>query len=189
MTAMAANASSPLTVHDLEGMPDDGRRYELVDGVLVVTPAPGWPHQEMAFRLAMRLDAACPPDLRVIVAPFAVRPSLHLELQPDVLVARYEDLTLKDLPVAPVLAVEVFSRTTRLVDLNLKKAAFARLGVRSYWLLEPDPIEPSITALELSHEGDYHTVAAATGGEKFEVSQPFPIQLCPADLLTRLYPA
>jgi hypothetical protein len=37
----------PFTVHDLEAMPDDGRRYEIIDGMLLVTPAPGWPHHPM----------------------------------------------------------------------------------------------------------------------------------------------
>jgi len=189
MPAMAVSASSPLTVHDLEGMPDDGRRYELVDGVLVVTPAPGWSHQEMAFRLAMGLDAVCPPELRVIVAPFAIRPSLHTELQPDVLVARYENLTIKDLPVAPVLAVEVLSRSTALIDRNLKRAALARVGVPLYWLLDPEPAAPSITALELGENGEYREVAGATGKQKFEVSRPFPVQLRPADLLAGLRPS
>jgi len=164
---MVASASSPLTVHDLEAMPDDGRRYELVDGVLVVTPAPGWPHQEMAGALYVRLRAACPPDLRVLIAPFAIRPNEHLELQPDVLVARYDDLTMKNLPVAPVLAVEVLSRSTRLIDLNLKRAAFARLGVPSYWLLDPEPRAPSITELRLDAGGEYQAAAHAAGEEEF----------------------
>ena len=188
MTAMVTSASSPLTVHDLEGMPDDGRRYELLDGVLVVTPAPGWPHQEMVGGLYLLLRAACPPDLRVLLAPFAVRPNLHNELQPDLLVARYDDLTLKDLPVAPVLAVEVLSRSTRLVDLNLKRAAFARLGVPSYWLLDPEPAAPSITALELDDGGEYHEAGRAVGDEEFAAERPFPVRLRPADLLAGLRP-
>jgi len=42
----------PFTVDDLKGMPDDGNRYELIDGMLLVTPAPGWPHQEMGTELS-----------------------------------------------------------------------------------------------------------------------------------------
>lgn len=186
MTAMTASASGPLTVHDLEGMPDDGRRYELVDGVLVVTPAPGWPHQEMAGTLYVLLREACPADLRVLIAPFAVRPNRYTELQPDVLVARYDDLTLKDLPVAPVLAVEVLSRNTRMIDLNLKRAAFARLGVASYWVLDPNARTPSVTALELGDDGEYQRVAFVTGDDEFVAKRPFPVRLRPADLLAGL---
>jgi Uma2 family endonuclease len=110
----------PFTVDDLEGMPDDGNRYELIDGLLLVTPAPGWSHQEMGFALAVQLRELCPHDLRVLPAPFAVRTAFDSEVQPDVLVARYGDMTMKNLPVAPVLAVEVLSHSTRLKDRNLK---------------------------------------------------------------------
>ena len=188
MTVMVASASSPLTVQDLEGMPDDGRRYELLDGVLLVTPAPGWPHQEMGGALYVLLRQNCPPDLRVLMAPFAVRPNRYTELQPDLLVARYEDLTMKDLPVGPVLAVEVLSRSTRMVDVNLKQAAYASLKVASYWLLDPKPVAPSITALELGEDGEYREAARAVGDELFTVERPFPIRLRPAELLAGLRP-
>jgi Uma2 family endonuclease len=187
MTVMGVSASRPLTVADLEGMPDDGRRYELLDGVLLVTPAPGWPHQEMALSLAILLRQNCPRELHVLIAPFAIRPNEYTELQPDLLVARYADLTLNDLPVAPVLAVEVLSRSTRLVDLNLKRAAFARLGVPSYWLLDPEPRQPSVTVLELDHGSDYRETATATGEEELAVDRPFPVRFRPADLLSGLW--
>jgi len=58
-----------LTVDDLEAMPDDGHRYELVDGVLIVSPAPIWAHQAAQFALHKLLHAACPAGLRVIGAP------------------------------------------------------------------------------------------------------------------------
>jgi Uma2 family endonuclease len=170
-------------------MPDDGRRDELVDGVLLVTPSPGWPHQAMGGALGMLLVQACPPELRVLMGPFAVRPDPHNELRPDLLIARYDDLTMECLPVAPVLAVEVLSRSTELVDRNLKRAAYARLGVSSYWLLSPEPNAPSITTLELGQDGEYHEVGTATGAETLQVSRPFPIQLCPAELLAGLRPA
>ncbi|MGH3899027.1 MAG: Uma2 family endonuclease [Pseudonocardiaceae bacterium] len=76
------------TVEDLERMPDDGLRYELLDGMLLVSPAPGVWHQEVAFALARALHAACPPELHVVIAPFEWRGSRRTALQPDVLVAR-----------------------------------------------------------------------------------------------------
>jgi Uma2 family endonuclease len=83
----------PFTVDDLEGMPDDGNRYELIDGMLLVSPAPNWAHQEMGATLYVQLRAACPADLRVMIAPFAVRTAADSEVQPDVLVTRYADVT------------------------------------------------------------------------------------------------
>ena len=181
MTSMALEASSPFTVYDLERMPDDGRRYELIDGDLLVSPVPGLPHQRMAFRLARILDDVCPGDLEVIIAPFAVQPDDTNELQPDVLVARRSDLTDKNLPKPPVLVVEVFSPNSRLVDANLKRAAYARMGVPWYWLV--DPVKAAVTVLELG-DGDYRQAARAAGEERLDIGAPFPVRFSPAELIT-----
>jgi Uma2 family endonuclease len=186
MTVMVVGASSPFTVYDLEGMPDDGRRYELVDGELLVSPAPGRYHQKMALQLAIHLDAACSPGLEVIVAPFSVRTDVTNELQPDVLIARTEDLTDKNLPVAPVLVAEVASPSTRMVDASLKRAVYERMGVPCFWLLDPDPVEPSLTARELDDEGQYQTVARVKGEEAFHAERPFPVRIVPWELLAGL---
>ncbi len=177
----------PFTVHDLEAMPDDGRRYELIDGMLLVTPAPGWSHQEMALTLYTVLRGECPPGLRVLAAPFAVRTTPTNEVQPDVLVARYADLTEANLPVAPLLAVEALSRSTQLNDRNTKKAHYERLGVASYWVL--DPVAPGgLEVYELADHGRYELVAAVTGDGIFAAQRPFPVRVCPARLLDGLRP-
>jgi Uma2 family endonuclease len=177
----------PFTVHDLEAMPGDGRRYELIDGMLLVTPAPGWSHQEMSFALAMELRRECPPELRVLLAPFAVRTSPLNEVQPDVLVARYDDLTEACLPVAPVLAVEALSRSTQLGDRNTKKAYYERLGVPSYWLL--DPVQPGgLEVYELDEHGRYQLTAKVSGEESYVATRPFAVQIYPARLLDGLRP-
>jgi hypothetical protein len=80
MTCMSVGASTPFTVHDLEGMPEDGRRYELIDGELLVSPAPGLRHQTMGMRLHRLLDDACPDNLYVLVAPFAVQTDVSNEV-------------------------------------------------------------------------------------------------------------
>ncbi|QUH05879.1 Uma2 family endonuclease [Saccharopolyspora erythraea] len=171
----------PFTVYDLEAMPDDGNRYELLDGMLLVTPAPGLKHQKFAYRLYRILEDAVPDHLDVVGAPFAVRASVNTELQPDVLVARDEDLTEANLPVAPVLAVEVLSPSTRLYDLNSKKAAYERLGVQSYWVI--DPAIPRLTAFELDDSGEYELIAKVSGPEAFEAEHPFKVRVVPAELM------
>jgi Uma2 family endonuclease len=177
----------PFTVDDLEAMPDDGHRYELIDGMLIVTPAPGWYHQEGSGALFVQLRNACTPEFRVLSAPFAVRTSVCNELQPDILVARYTDLTLKNLPVAPVLTVEVLSASTALNDLNNKKAAYERMGTASYWVLDPE-LPGRLTAFELDSRGRYAEVASVSGEEKFATERPFPITIVPARLLDGLRP-
>ncbi len=176
--------SGPMTVHDLEGMPKDGRRYELIDGVLIVSPAPGRRHQKIVVRLSALLDARCPPEYDVLVAPFAVHAGDRVELQPDVLVGRDEDFTDRDLPVAPVLVVEVLSPSTAIHDLNTKKAVYERLGVPSYWVIDPE--EPALTVFEVDVEGRYQQVAKAAGDESFEAERPFPVRIVPRELLGRL---
>ncbi len=199
MTAMSAQpevtqpgfagvaAGRPFTVNDLEVMPDDGHRYELIDGVLIVTPAPGWNHQESSGELFVQLRNACTPEFRVLSAPFGVRTSVRNELQPDILVARYADLTPKNLPVAPVLAVEVLSASTALNDLNNKKAAYERMGTALYWVLDPEP-PGRLTVFELDQRGRYTEVASVCGDEKFTTDRPFPATIIPARLLDGLRP-
>ncbi|MEU5847771.1 Uma2 family endonuclease [Saccharopolyspora shandongensis] len=188
MTVMPIDAGGrPFTVHDLEEMPDDGRRYELIDGELIVSPAPGWAHQEAALELAVRLRQACTPEYRVLAAPFAVRHDIFNELQPDVLVARYGDLTMKNLPAAPVLAVEVMSPSSRLKDANLKKAAYARLGTPHFWLVDPDSEAPTLTAWELDG-GEYQQPEHVVGDEVFHPLRPFEVKFSPADLVAGLRP-
>jgi Uma2 family endonuclease len=174
----------PFTVHDLEAAPDDGNRYELIDGVLLVSPAPRFRHQKAVLKLSILLDAACPAGMDVLTAPFAVRPSETTELQPDVLVGRSEDFTEKDLPLPPLLVVEVRSPSTALVDMNLKKAAYQRMGVRSYWVVDPD--KPSLIVFELDSTGfRYERIAEVLGDKAFEATQPFGVRIVPAELVVR----
>ncbi|WP_033290543.1 Uma2 family endonuclease [Amycolatopsis jejuensis] len=175
--------SGPMTVHDLEGMPQDGRRYELIDGTLLVSPAPGYRHQKIGYRLHHTLETACPPEFDVVGAPFAVHVGDRLELQPDVLVARASDFTDVDLPVPPLLAVEVLSPSTSIHDLNTKKAVYERLGVPSYWVI--DPAAPELTVFELDDDGCYQQIAKAAGDEAFEAQQPFPVRVVPGVLAGR----
>jgi Uma2 family endonuclease len=185
MTVMATGMHGrPFTVEDLEGMPDDGHRYELIDGTLLVSPAPGFRHQKISVKLTSRLDAVCPDDLHVLAAPFAVRPSHSLEVQPDVLVCRDSDLTDKLLPVAPLLAVEILSPSTALIDLNIKKAVHERLGVPTYWVIDPEV--PTLTVFEFGADGLYEQTVVVKGDEVFEGTAPFPVRFSPAELLGTL---
>lgn len=180
----------PFTVDDLAATPDDGRRYELVDGELLVSPAPGWPHQGVVLALGRLLDDACLSTVRVLIAPFAVRVDRHNELQPDVLVARYDDLTSANLPTAPLLAVEVISPTSRLTDANLKRAAYARMGVPSFWLVDPDKDHPVLTAYQLDPDADpadYRQLARVTGDEPFDATAPFDVRVVPSELVAKLH--
>ena len=170
----------PLTRDDLDAMPDDGHRYELIDGTLVVTPAPSRRHQRMSFRLGVVLDAARPSNLEVLAAPFDVALSDGSVLQPDLVVAPRSGFTEDDLPVAPQLVVEVLSPSTRRVDLTLKRSTYEEAGCPSYWVVDPDG--PTLTAWEL-RDGQYVEVAHVSGDEQYTATAPFQVIVCPARLL------
>jgi Uma2 family endonuclease len=170
-----------LTVADLAAMPDDGHRYELIDGALIVTPAPGLPHQLASGELFLLLRMACPPGLLVLSAPFDVVLGDDTGVQPDLLIARRADFTERNLPVAPLLAVEILSPSTRLIDLNLKKARFERAGVASYWVVDPEV--PRLVAWEL-HDPVYVQVADVSGDEAWTASAPYSVTVVPNALIS-----
>jgi Uma2 family endonuclease len=173
------------TVFDFDELPHgDGNRYEIIDGVLVVTGSPAMRHQRAVGRLYKVLDAACPPEFEVFVAPFAVVLAEDTVMQPDVLVAKVSELIETELPAPPILAVEVLSRGTRMIDLNLKAGRLARAGTPSYWTFDPhlDPERARLTVRELV-DGEYRQVAEVVGDEMFTATVPYPVTVVPADLV------
>lgn len=180
-TVTAASHLSPpdggWTADDLDAFPDDGLRYELVDGVLLVSAAPSEEHQIALGNLYLLLTDACPDGLRAFFAPFDVRFSPRRQLQPDGVVLP-KDRTLSDR--RPLLVVEVLSPSTRATDATLKRHVFEQGGVPSYWLV--DPLTPSLTVLELQ-DGAYAQVAVVTGEQPYRAERPFPVTVVPAQLL------
>ncbi len=168
------------TRDDLDAMPDDGHRYELIDGTLVVTPAPSIRHQSVSGALYLLLAEGRPSELAVFFAPLDVALAEDTVMQPDLLVAHRGDFTERDLPRAPLLAIEVLSPSTRRVDLTLKRARFEAAGCESYWVVDPD--EPSLTAWQLGKSG-YAEVANVSGDEEFHTTTPYDVTVCPARLL------
>ncbi|MEO5814671.1 MAG: Uma2 family endonuclease [Gemmatimonadaceae bacterium] len=133
------------TVDMLDAMPDDGQRYEVIDGELFVTPAPAERHQLVALRLALLLDLYLGQRGvgRVLMAPADVRRGdrTNNRVQPDVLVVR---LTEGKRPPYPyelhdlLLAVEVSSPTNPLLDYQVKRDIYLRERVGEYWIVNPD---------------------------------------------------
>ena len=168
----------PFTVAELDRMPSDGHRYELMDGVLIVSPRPTTVHQFVAMRLATALDRVCPEGLCVVPEP-AVQLDPVTELAPDLVVVHLDDVGDAKFTVPPLLVVEVRSPSTALIDLNRKKAAYEKFGVPSYWIVDPEPARPELTVLEL---GDTGYVLEATSTQPLTVSHPFTVIITPADL-------
>jgi Uma2 family endonuclease len=172
----------PFTVDDLEFMPDDGNVYELIDGVLIVSPPPLRRHERALSRLVEHLAGVCPEDLAVLCPPYVVRMSTDTELRPDLQVAWEVDIEGEIVIDAPELVVEVVDPRTTINDLNNKKAAYARMGVPHYWLL--DPTRPSLLAYELD-SNLYRHVTRVCAEEPFETADPFPVRIVLTELLGR----
>lgn len=135
---MAMAIRVPLyTVEDLDGFPRDGNRYELLDGVLLVTPAPSLSHQLVASRLQVRLAIILRGQADV-VGPGAMVLPPKTQLEPDILVfpagirpgAHWREVH------EHWLAVEVLSPSSRVYDREFKRDAYLALGVRQVWLVD-----------------------------------------------------
>lgn len=159
---------------------------ETLDGAVFVSPSPGFGHTDAVLTLVGLLRAAAPPWLRVLAAPFPLRLGRQTELRPDLMVARYVDLVRDELAAPPLLAVEVCSPGSDLLDRSLKRGAYARAGVGSYWLV--DPVAPALTVLELDDDGDYRPVADVVGAETFTAVRPFAVGVSPLALVAGLRP-
>ena len=168
------------TREERDSLPPDGSRHELLDGTLIVTPSPGIVHQRVVFALGRVLDQACPSDLEVFAAPLDVTLASDTVLEPDLLVVHRSQATGQSLHGVPLLAVEVASPSTRLVDRNLKLPRFERAGCVSFWIV--DPVQPSLTAWEL-RDGRYVEVAHVRGEQSWSAELPFPVTVTPAQLL------
>lgn len=168
------------TVEDLRLLPDDGLQYELADGVLLVSPSPRPAHQRAVGRVFRVLDAACPDELEVFVAPLDYQPTPRRSLQPDVLVARREDVGELAISQPLQLAVEVLSPSTRSKDLLVKRALYADSGVAALWVVDLEDV--SITGWVLQ-EGEWAQEQRAAGDEVFATSVPYAVQLSPSELV------
>lgn len=124
-----------LTFEDLEAMPDDGRRYELIGGAIVMTPAPEVGHQRVSRRLQSPLEAAW-PEMEVFAAPIDLDLPGGQRVQPDlVVVERGRTGKRLDLPVA--LVVEITSPGSSVNDRATKLHTYADADIDHYWIIDP----------------------------------------------------
>jgi Uma2 family endonuclease len=124
------------TLEDLESFPDDGNRYELVDGILLVTPAPMPPHQVVLSRIAIWLARVLgDPPSALVLFPGVVEIAPNVHMEPDILVVPVsEPMHGKWTDVRVFwLAVEVSGRGSRIYDRDHKRPAYLRAGVQVVW--------------------------------------------------------
>lgn len=130
------------TVNDYMTTPPD-KRYQLLDGELILAPAPTTRHQRILINLLQALDAFVRANGvgEVFLSPCDVVLSSYDVVQPDLLFvshARSSIVTEANLQGAPDLVVEVLSPGTAQYDRGYKRALYGRHGVREYWLVDPE---------------------------------------------------
>lgn len=162
-------AQGEWTYKEYKRLPDDGRRYEIIQGALYATAAPNFDHQYTFGEIFATLRARVREHQLgiVISAPFEVRlPGIARVVQPDVLFIASERVPrpgATGFTGAPDLVVEVLSRATARTDKVVKFSAYERAGVHEYWLV--DPRTRSVEVYSLSEEGTYEMTGQYTSGE------------------------
>lgn len=155
---------------DYCALPDDGKRYEILDGVLHVSPSPRTVHQyilqELLLILAQHVRAHGLGE--VFLAPLDVLLGEEDIVQPDVFFvssANAAIITEENIKGVPDLLIEVLSPSRPELDTRDKRQVYARCGVPFYWMV--DPAGKTLTELELV-EGDYATVVVCRAQDAFE---------------------
>jgi Uma2 family endonuclease len=173
-----------LTYRDYEALPDDGRRYELHEGALSVTPAPGTRHQRISSALNSLLKGhVIAHGLgEVLYAPVDVILADSTIVQPDLVYvdpARAHLVSARGIEGPPTLAVEIVSPSTTSIDRITKHRLYRRFGVPHYWIVDPETRTIEAYALV---EGEYRLAARALGDTPASLP-PFPdLAFVPASL-------
>jgi Uma2 family endonuclease len=162
---MALTTRRLLTIDDLDETPDDGNRYEIIAGELIVSSAPVPIHQEVAGTLfASFRDAVRGRELgKVYFAPVDVRLSKHNVVEPDLVYVSRERRHIvgpKFIDGAPDLLVEILSPSTLKRDREAKMRLYERFGVLEYWMV--DPIARTVVAVALV-DGRYEPLPEVGG--------------------------
>ena len=143
-----------LTYEDFEAFPDDGNRYEIIDGEVFVTAAPSAPHQRAITRLVRFLDEHVEErDLgEVYPSPFAVMLSPSDVFEPDVVyISRTRSTMIDDRGVMrgpPDLCIEVASESTRKRDRTVKFERYAHFQIPEFWIVDIDAGSVAVFVLE-----------------------------------------
>lgn len=133
-----------ITWQDVRQLPDDGNRYEAIEGELYVTPAPSLRHQAISLRLTLALHELLVESGHgsLWIAPVGVEfPATGEGVQPDLVFVsdgRSGILAEDWMRGAPDLAVEILSPTTAHRDRGMKRKLYERQGVAEYWIVDPE---------------------------------------------------
>jgi Uma2 family endonuclease len=169
-----------LTLEEFIELPEDNScRYELQEGVLIVSPRANLLHQRIAIRLATLLNQQLPPEWEAVAdAEVVTQPGFPANVRvPDVMIVREELISAASPRVTAdevVLAVEIISPGSKQTDTLVKPVEYAKAGIPHYWVIDlNDPL--SLVAYHLAGDFGYQEAPAATG--TFTTSEPFSLRV------------
>ncbi|MEU4403849.1 Uma2 family endonuclease [Streptosporangium sp. NPDC023963] len=170
---------------------DDGGRYELIDGSLIVSPAPSAQHQWIGDRLRRFLEDSAPEELMVVTGTGLLLDS-RPGVIPDVMVVERKPIRDGAQVVDPEwahLVVEIVSRSTTAVDRIIKPAKYAEAGIPHFWRVEMKPFRgqgsdelPVIFTYALDENDDYQLVHRVATGTTVNLTKPFAFRVDPEAL-------
>jgi Uma2 family endonuclease len=147
--------STKFTHADLLVMPNDGKRREIIEGDLYVTPSPRFSHQNVLFKLTLALGKylEASPIGKLAISPLDVILSEYEVLEPDLLFVlnEHSEILSDWVRGTPDLVIEILSPTSAPLDRGPKLKAYARHGVTEYWIVDPD--ERAVEIYRLTPEG------------------------------------
>lgn len=192
MTAAISELHPPpggWTTDDLDQLPEDGYRYELIDGVLLVSPSPTSRHQKLIVRLDTALEASCPSEWAVTQG-VEVRINRLRSLIPDVLVVSADAAAREPSKFQPhevLLAVEIVSRNSKAMDRITKPALYAQAGIPFYWRVETDR-GIVVHTHRRAAEGDFYGPTGSFA-ETIKIDEPWEIEIPISQITPRFYRA
>ncbi len=177
-----AEPTEAWTVDDLDDLPDNGYRYEIFDGSLLVSPPAAMPHIASTVFLRDLLFDQAPRHLKLIEG-VGVFPNARNFYIPDLVVVDAEVLKSSERGVRPVdvlLAIEVVSPSNPSNDLFIKRKAYAQYNIPEYWIV--DRRDESLSVLQLKGNGEYRAAAKVHPGSQWQAEKPFPLTIDPAEI-------
>lgn len=166
------------TVADLHALPDEGPRYELIDGSLIVSPSATGSHNMIARWIAHELDQYCPTKEWVIGLDQSASIDDRNEPRPDIVVFRTRYMTRSPFPITSAsLVAEVVSPHSGRRDKRTKRDLYAESGVAAYWIVEPDEDKGVISLAELRLDGKVYRDETPSTSDVFETTQPWPVRI------------
>ncbi|WP_203898298.1 Uma2 family endonuclease [Virgisporangium aliadipatigenens] len=166
------------TVADLHALPDDGLRYELIDGSLAVSPSATGGHNLITRWIANAVEQVNPTEEWYVTTDVSTAINDRNEPRPDLVVARYVHVNTTPFPIKDTLLVaEIVSPTSVLRDTEVKRKLYARAGVPAYWIVTTDEDSGEIALAELRLKGKAYEYRTHYTTAVFATDHPWPLAI------------